>query len=70
MQNPYTSEENQKRVFIASQGPIPVSFNNFWRMVWQENVETIVMLCGINENGRIMCDVYWPENEKKLLYDY
>ena len=41
-------------------------------MTWQENVKTIVMLCGLTEDGRLMCDIYWPENNKNHTekYDY
>ena len=57
--------------FIATQGPIPTTYGHFWRMLWQENVHNIVMLCGLTEDGRLMCDVYWPGkvNETKM-YDY
>lgn len=49
--NPYTGEKN---VFIATQGPIPASMNNFWQMVWNEMIKVIVMLCGLEEHGRVM----------------
>jgi protein tyrosine phosphatase len=44
--NPYTGA---RKVFIATQGPVPRSFNNFWRMVWQERVDKVVMLCSFTE---------------------
>lgn len=56
--DPHTGEKN---VFIATQGPIPNSFVNFWRMVWHSNIYRIVMLCGLKEDGRVQCDVYWPD---------
>lgn len=55
--------------FIATQGPTPETYNHFWRMVWQENVKSVVMLCGLAEDGFLMCDVYWPE-KGEILYDY
>ena len=48
--NPYNGEKN---VFIATQGPIPASMNNFWTMVWNEMISVIVMLCGLEEHGRV-----------------
>ena len=63
--NPYTGEKN---VFIATQGPIPASINNFWQMVWNQAITVIVMLCGLEEHGRVVsshqvsCHVYWPDN--------
>ena len=51
---------NQKE-FIASQAPVPASMVNFWKMIWEQTIMTIVMLCGIQEHGRINCHVYWPD---------
>ena len=34
---------NQKRGYISCQGPLPKTFDDFWRMVWQEKVRTVVM---------------------------
>ena len=39
------------------------SFSNFWKMVWKYNVVNIIMLCGINEEGRLKCDIYFPDND-------
>ena len=56
--NPNTGARNY---FIATQGPIPKTVDTFWKMVWQEDISTIVMLCGSNEGGKIRCETYWPE---------
>jgi protein tyrosine phosphatase len=49
--NPFNGE---KKYFIATQGPIPKSMNNFWRMIWNEAVTVVVMLCGLQEHGRVV----------------
>lgn len=65
------SSKQENPDFIATQGPIPTSYDHFWRMVWQENVEHIVMLCGLSEEGRIINDMYWPEKVTNVVvYDY
>lgn len=58
--NPYDGSPN---VFIATQAPLPLTIGHFWRMVFQQKVECIVMLCGLLEHGRVSCDVYWPDTE-------
>uniref|UniRef100_A0A6P8I6N2 protein-tyrosine-phosphatase n=1 Tax=Actinia tenebrosa TaxID=6105 RepID=A0A6P8I6N2_ACTTE len=50
--------------YIATQGPLPQTVNDFWRMIWQEKMSVIVMLTGIKEQNKIKCEKYWPENSK------
>ncbi|KAG1943170.1 receptor-type tyrosine-protein phosphatase eta [Pimephales promelas] len=56
----YTS----KKEFIAAQGPLPCTVNDFWRLIWEKNVQTIVMLTKCNEQGRVKCEEYWPADIK------
>ena len=59
--------KNQPKQFIATQGPIPKSSENFWRMVWNEKAEVVVMLCGLEEHGRVACHVYYPEGQDMAI---
>ena len=42
-------------------GPLPKTTVDFWRMVWQERSQTIVMLANLVEGDKIKCHKYWPE---------
>ncbi|KAJ2710750.1 tyrosine protein phosphatase 1 [Coemansia spiralis] len=46
--------------YIATQGPLPHSIADFWRMVWEQRVPAIVMLARTSEAGRRKCEAYWP----------
>ncbi|KAK4057108.1 phosphotyrosine-specific ptp2-like protein [Microbotryomycetes sp. JL221] len=48
-----------KKRFIASQGPLPTTFSDFWQLCDQEQVGVIVMLTNLHEGGREKCGKYW-----------
>lgn len=55
------------KVYIATQGPLPNTVNDFWWMVWQEKSECIVMLTKEVERGKNKCYRYWPTPNQKIL---
>lgn len=54
-----TTRSNKK--YIATQGPIPATFNDFWNMVWQRDIRVIVMLTAEAEGGQIKAHNYWSD---------
>ena len=48
------------KTYIATQGPIPESIGDFWRMVWEQDSRTVIMLTNPFEKGKLKCEVYWP----------
>ena len=47
----------QPRAYIATQGPIQGTFACFWKMVWEQNTQVIVMITHLFENGKVRFDI-------------
>uniref|UniRef100_A0A8C2K595 protein-tyrosine-phosphatase n=1 Tax=Cyprinus carpio TaxID=7962 RepID=A0A8C2K595_CYPCA len=62
----YMPGYSSKKEFIAAQGPLPCTVDDFWRLIWEKNVHTIVMLTKCNEQGRVKCEEYWPAETKRF----
>ncbi|CAF94630.1 unnamed protein product, partial [Tetraodon nigroviridis] len=64
----YMPGYNSNREYIATQGPLPSTLNDFWQMVWEQRVKGIVMVTNCTEKGRVKCERYWPAVNKPRLY--
>ncbi|XP_053151834.1 tyrosine-protein phosphatase non-receptor type 18 isoform X2 [Hemicordylus capensis] len=59
---------DNKRCYIATQGPLAHTVLDFWHMVWQYRVKVIVMACREVEMGKKKCERYWPLAEETLQF--
>ncbi|XP_065676765.1 tyrosine-protein phosphatase non-receptor type 1-like isoform X1 [Hydra vulgaris] len=55
------------RTYILTQGPLPHTCESFWKMVWENNTEGIVMLNKLVEKNAVKCHPYWPTNEEESI---
>ncbi|KAG9341864.1 hypothetical protein JZ751_018588 [Albula glossodonta] len=60
----------QKDYYIATQGPLPQTVDDFWRMVWEWRCHSIVMLTELQEREQDKCFQYWPTEGTVTHGDY
>ncbi|KJZ71954.1 hypothetical protein HIM_08634 [Hirsutella minnesotensis 3608] len=76
----HLSASRSHKRYIASQGPLPATFEDFWSVIWEQDVRVIVMLTAESEGGQLKCHSYWkgkdfgairlrPLSEKKASLD-
>ncbi|XP_077936745.1 protein tyrosine phosphatase receptor type Db isoform X7 [Gasterosteus aculeatus] len=56
----YIDGYRRQNAYIATQGPLPETFGEFWRMVWEQHTANIIMMTKLEEKSRVKCDQYWP----------
>jgi protein tyrosine phosphatase len=66
-----TNEEKDKakdEPLILTQAPLPNTFKDFWRMLWEKDVDVVLMLTKLEEKGMVKADEYWPDLDKETTH--
>ncbi|KAJ5929692.1 hypothetical protein N7454_006642 [Penicillium verhagenii] len=51
--------EFSNRRYIATQAPVPDTYNDFWRVVWEQDVRVLISLTAEMERGQVKCHPFW-----------
>ncbi|GBC03859.1 hypothetical protein RclHR1_05370004 [Rhizophagus clarus] len=57
----FVQAEGCDKRYIATQGPLPATYEDFWKVIWEQKSQVIVMLTKEEEAGRIQCHRYWSQ---------
>lgn len=49
--------------YIACQAPVPSTFDDFWRMIWEQDARLIIMLSAETDGGQRKVHPYWYPGE-------
>ncbi|KAG8197981.1 hypothetical protein JTE90_029376 [Oedothorax gibbosus] len=55
----------ESKAYIATQGPLPHTVNDFWLMVWREKSPLIVMITKLKEKLKVKCEPYIPDYQDR-----
>ncbi|CAK8684507.1 unnamed protein product [Clavelina lepadiformis] len=60
----YIQMSTNEKKYIATQGPLPNTMDDFWRMIWEQECLYIVMLGKLVIKGEVACNQYWPSHNE------
>lgn len=55
----HIKSQRSNKHYIASQAPVPATFHDFWRVVWEQDARVLIMLTAETEGGQRKCHPYW-----------
>lgn len=62
----------ERKKFICAQGPMDNTVCDYWRMIWEQRLELILMLTNLEEYSKTKCAKYWPDKTEgeKVFGDF
>ncbi|KAL4923261.1 putative protein tyrosine phosphatase (Pyp1) [Aspergillus undulatus] len=64
----YLKADYSDRHYIATQAPVPDTFEDFWRVIWEQDVRLVVSLTAEVERGQVKCHPYWKSGSYGPFY--
>ncbi|KAL4994813.1 hypothetical protein BDV10DRAFT_197225 [Aspergillus recurvatus] len=55
----YLKAEYSNQHYIATQAPVPDTFDDFWRVIWEQDIRLVVSLTAEVERGQVKCHPFW-----------
>lgn len=59
----------ERKKFICAQGPMENTVSDFWRLIWEQHLELVLMLTNLEEYSKTKCAKYWPDEGDKAYGD-
>ena len=66
----FIDSADRKNAYIATQGPTESTLEDFWQMVYEQHIQSIVMITKLKEKGVDKCIQYWPTKETNIFGKY
>ena len=66
----YIDSADRRNAYIATQGPTECTLEDFWQMVYEQHIQSIVMITKLKEKGADKCIQYWPTKETNIFGKY
>ncbi|KAL9960413.1 hypothetical protein ACROYT_G033865 [Oculina patagonica] len=63
----YVKGPDGKNAYLALQGPLPRTVDDFWRLIASHRCQIVIMVCREIEMGKLKCKRYWPESKDEIL---
>lgn len=54
----------ERKKFICAQGPMENTVCDYWRMIWEQHLELVLMLTNLEEYSKTKCAKYWPDTSE------